>query len=114
MRIAIRTVAILALTYDVMFLATRAVIALHGDWKGMESAILAAEVAGLVAAIIFRVRFAAYVLGAFAAFSAAELTLHAIYGIRCVQSGPTHYAVLLAATLGIAIGALVRLPRAIG
>jgi len=110
MRIA-RNVAVLVLTYAAMFLATRVVIALHGDWKPMDLVTLAAEVAGLVAAIALRARFAAYILGAAAAFSAAELTLHAIYGICTVQSGPTHFAVLLAAALGIAMGALVRTPR---
>ena len=107
----VRNVAVLVLTYAAMFLATRAVIALHGDWKPMELVILAAEVAGLLAAIAFRVRFAAYILGAAAAFSAAELTLHTIYGICTVQSAPTHLAVLLAAALGIAMGALVTTPR---
>ncbi len=111
MRVTIRNVAILALAYAAMFLATQAVQALHGDWKAIDSVMLASELAGLVAALAFRARFAAYLLGAFAAFGAAELTLHAIYGIRAVQSGPTHFAVLLAALLGIAMGAFVRTPR---
>jgi len=111
MRIAARNIAVLVLSYVVMFLTTQAVVALDGGWKVIDSVGLAAEVAGLVAAIALRARFAAYLLGAFSAFSAAELTLHAIFGIRAVQSGPTHFAVLLAALLGIAMGALVRTPR---
>ena len=40
----------------------------------------------------------------FVAFQAAELAMHVIYGIRAVQGGPTHFTVMIAGILGVAIG----------
>jgi len=54
-----------------------------------------------------RVPVVAYFLAAMAAFSASELAIHLTYGVRAAQGAPTHFAVMGAGVLGVALGALL-------
>lgn len=64
----------------------------------------AAAILGLLAAMRFNARFAAPLLLVFAVFSFAELSIHTTFGLRALQGGPRHFAVLIAATLGVITG----------
>lgn len=79
-----------------------------GGWALSETGEVLAGILGVFLARRLNVITVAYVLGGFLAFSASELVLHSIYGIRSVQSGPTHFAVMLAGILGVALGAFLR------
>jgi hypothetical protein len=50
---------------------------------------------------------AAFFLAAMLAFSVSELLVHGYYGIRAAQGAPTHFAVMGAGLLGVALGALL-------
>ena len=63
---------------------------------------------GVFLAFRLRVKFIAYVLAGQLAFSLSELVLHSIYGIRAVQGGPVHFAVMAAGTIGVALGWFLR------
>jgi hypothetical protein len=84
-----------------------------GGWPATDVGLLLAE--GIAAVIAFRLQasIAAYVVLGFAAFTTAELVVHLIYGIRAAQGAPTHFAVMGAGVLGVALGAIVatKIPR---
>jgi len=77
---------------------------LLGGWPASQLGILIACGIGIYLSLRLRVRPVAYLLAGQFAFGAAELCLHSIYGIRSVQGGPTHFAVMLAGTLGVLFG----------
>mgnify|MGYP000919504445 CR=1 FL=1 len=77
---------------------------LLGGWPASQVGILIACGIGIYLAFRLHVRPVAYLLAGQLAFGVAELCLHSIYGIRSVQGGPTHFAVMLAGTLGVLFG----------
>src|SRR3954453_7625745 len=79
-----------------------------GGWAVSEVGEVLACALGVFLALRLRVKPVAYVLAGQLAFTVSELALHSIYGIRSVQSGPTHFAVMLAGTLGVALGWFLR------
>jgi hypothetical protein len=79
-----------------------------GGWPGTEISQDAAFIGALLIALALRARLIAYVWAALAAFGISELCIHAVYGIRAAQGGPTHFAVMGAAFLAVALGGLVR------
>lgn len=78
-----------------------------GGWPASESGSLLGCVTGVVIALRLRARGTAFLLAALTAYSASELTIHAIYGIRAAQGAPTHFAVMGAGALGVVFGALL-------
>jgi hypothetical protein len=76
---------------------------LHG-WPSSELMQTAALAVGVLVALRMRARVAALLMAGFLAFSLAELALHSIYGIRAVQGAPTHFAVMTAGAIGVALG----------
>jgi hypothetical protein len=50
---------------------------------------------------------AAFFFAAMLAFSVSELLVHGYYGVRAAQGAPTHFAVMGAGLLGVALGALL-------
>ena len=78
-----------------------------GGWPASELGQLLACVLGVAIGLRMRAPLAVYVLAAMAAFSASELAIHVVYGIRAVQGAPTHFAVMGAGVLGVALGALL-------
>jgi hypothetical protein len=78
-----------------------------GGWPAAEIGQLLACILGVAIALRIRAPIVAYLLAAMAAFSASELAIHSVYGIRAAQGAPTHFAVMGAAVLGVALGALL-------
>src|SRR5258705_1697676 len=78
-----------------------------GSWPATEIGQLLACALGVTIAIRMRAPATAYFLAAMAAFSASELAIHFYYGIRAAQGAATHFAVMAAGILGVAIGALL-------
>lgn len=63
--------------------------------------------ATLAASLALRATIAGYVLAGLCAFIIAESAARALWGQQSVQGGPTHFAVLGAGFLGVALGALI-------
>jgi hypothetical protein len=103
-----RNVLVLAAAYAALFLTIRMAEKLSPGWMLEDVASVGVLLAALAAAVVLRTRPAAYVTAAFAAFEVSELVFHSLYGIRSVQSGPVHFAVLAAGAMGIALGAFIR------
>jgi hypothetical protein len=78
-----------------------------GGWPATEAGQLLSCVLGVEIALRLRAPVVAYCLAAMAAFSASELAIHFVYGIRAVQGAPTHFAVIGSGILGVALGALL-------
>jgi hypothetical protein len=78
-----------------------------GGWPASEAGQLLGCVVGVAIALRMRARVTLYFLAAMAAFSASELTVHSVYSIRAAQGAPTHFAVMGAGVLGVALGALL-------
>jgi hypothetical protein len=78
-----------------------------GGWLAAEIGQLLACVLGVGIALRMRAPVVAYLLAAMAAFSASELAIHLTYGNRAAQGAPTHFAVMGAGVLGVALGALL-------
>lgn len=90
---------------------------LSGRWQATDIAQLCSCILAAIGALRFRAHMAALLITGQVAFTASELTMHSAYSIRAVQGAPTHFAVMLAATLGVLFGALsvaiiVRAPTA--
>jgi hypothetical protein len=78
-----------------------------GGWPASEVGQLVGCVIGLAIALFLRAVPVAYLAAAFVAFSASELAIHLYYGVRITQGAPTHFAVIGAGILGVALGALL-------
>ena len=91
-----------ALFWICAFLLTRVTIGF--GWQAMEITILFACAVGIGIAHRLRARLVEIGLMGMVAFQAAELAMHLMYGIRAVQGAPTHFAVIIAGTLGAMIG----------
>jgi hypothetical protein len=79
-----------------------------GGWAvGQLGEVLACAL-GVFLALRFNVKPVAYVLAGQLAFTVSELALHSVFGNGSVQGGPTHFAVMLAGTIGVALGAFLR------
>ena len=78
-----------------------------GGWPAFEVGQRVACVVGVTIALGMRAAVMAYFLAAMAAFSASELAIHLYYGIRAAQGAATHFAVMGAGILGVALGALL-------
>jgi hypothetical protein len=79
-----------------------------GGWAFSQAGEVVAGALGVFLALRLNVKPVAYVLAGQIAFSASELALHSVFGNRSVQGGPTHFAVMLAGTLGVALGWFLR------
>jgi len=79
-----------------------------GGWAASQIGEVLACALGVFFAFRMRVKLIGYVLAGQLAFAVSELALHSIYGNRSVQGGPTHFAVMLAGTLGVLLGWFLR------
>ena len=78
-----------------------------GGWPATEAGQLLACILGVAIALRMRAQLVAYFAAAMAAFSASELVIHSAYGLRAARGAPTHFAVMGAGVLGVALGALL-------
>jgi len=83
---------------------------LLGGWPASETGQLMGCVGGVLVAIQLRARGALVITAGLSAFSASELLIHLIYGLRAAQGGPTHFAVMGAALLGVVLGTTLARP----
>lgn len=104
MRHHLVSVLMLAATWGVAFVT---VLATGVQGSAREATIGLLCGGGLVASLVLRSVMASYVLAGVLAFLLAEIGAHAIWGPGSVQGGPTHLAVLAAASLGAAGSAVV-------
>ena len=66
---------------------------------------------GVAISLRINATFAAYLWSAMLAFGASELAIHLYFRIRAAQGAPTHFAVIGAGLVGVAIGALLTRSR---
>ena len=78
-----------------------------GGWPASELGQLVASVLGVAIALRLRAPVIAYFLAAMTAFSVSEVVIHLYFGIRAAQGAPTHFAVMGAGVVGVALGALL-------
>ena len=78
-----------------------------GGWPALAGGQLLACLLGVAVSLLLRAPVTAYCLAALATFSASELAIHVRYGIDAPQGEPTHFAVMCAAIVGVASGALL-------
>lgn len=76
-------------------------------WRATELAQLSACAIGVLLALRLRAHVAALFLAGQVAFTVSEFAMHSAYSIRAVQGAPTHFAVMIAATLGALLGAIL-------
>jgi len=99
--------AALALVWIVGFVLVQVGERALGGWPASEAGQLLSFVVGVAIALRLRTPVVAYVAAAMAAYSASELAIHSIYGLRAAQGAPTHFAVIGAGVIGVALGALL-------
>jgi hypothetical protein len=104
----LRGALVLAIFWVTAFILVQFGQRVAGGWAVSEVGEVLACALGVFLALRLRVKPVAYVLAGQLAFTVSELALHSIYGIRSVQGGPTHFAVMLAGTLGVALGWFLR------
>jgi hypothetical protein len=104
----IRGALVLALFWLTGFTLVQFGQRMFGGWAISQIGEVLACVLGVFLALRMRVNFIAYVLAGQLAFTLSELALHSIYGNPSVQGGPTHFAVMIAGTLGVALGWFLR------
>ncbi|HKO55506.1 MAG TPA: hypothetical protein VJ276_06470 [Thermoanaerobaculia bacterium] len=107
-----RNVLVLALYWVIGFLLIQ-LTEQHGT-VATDVAEVVAAIAGIALALWLRARVALFLVAAFGAFVTAELAIHAYYGGQSVQGAPRHFAVLGAALIGTAAGALLVARRPAG
>jgi hypothetical protein len=96
------SVAAALLVWIITFALTR--FARAEGWQAMEMTIFVSMLAGAGLARRLGARLVAVGILGLAAFQAAELAMHTLYGIQAVQGGPTHWAVMIAGVLGALFG----------
>ncbi len=89
------------------FALVQAAERLTNPWPAAEIGQLVAAAVSLGVAVRLRATIAAFLTASFAAFLLAEIAIHLLFGIRAAQGGPTHFAVLGAALIGVLLGAFV-------
>jgi len=111
---AIRNVVTLAVFWLVAFAVVQVVTRMPHSVAAVDGALLVVSVAALFVAVRVRAVVAAWIIGAFAAYAAAELTVHAIFGPGSAQGAASQWATIIAAFVGVAIAAaLLRSRRAV-
>lgn len=100
----LRGVLAIAIFWLAALLLSRLGQYVFGGWAANEVGRVLACALGVFLALRLRVKLVAYVLAGQLAFCASELLLHSIFGVRSVQGGATHFAVMLAGILGVVLG----------
>lgn len=103
----VRNVLVLAAFWLISFGLMQIAQRLFTAWQAAEIAQILGCGAGVFLAMRLRAPVAALLLAGQAAFSLSEFAMHSTYSIRAVQGAPTHFAVMIAATLGVVFGALL-------
>lgn len=102
---AVSNVMAAVVSWALLFLLARITAGI--GWWGTEVAILLGCVLGVGIARRLHARVLELGLLGMIAFQVAELAMHVAFGIRAVQSGPTHFAVMIAGVLGVVLARIV-------
>jgi hypothetical protein len=104
----VRNVLLLIITYATTFVAVQATQRFVTEESlAPIASMMLVQIVALAIARRVGARAAGYVVGCFSSTLLGEFVIQAIYGVKSIHSAPVHYAVLLAAALGIGVGALV-------
>jgi hypothetical protein len=103
----VRNLVALALVWLLGFVFVQVGERALGGWPASEAGQLVSFTAGVAMALRLRAPVVAYVAAAMAAYSASELAIHSVYGLRAAQGAASHFAVMGAGALGVALGALL-------
>jgi hypothetical protein len=104
--VAVNLVAIAA-AWLLMLIVVQVTQRLGARWFVVDACVVLATLVALGLAWRFRAHGAVLLIGAAGVFEVAEFVIHAVYGIRGAQGAPVHFAVMGAAFLGVAVGALL-------
>jgi hypothetical protein len=107
----LRNILALALFWVLSFGLVQAGSRLFDGWIASSIGEVTGAIFGIALALRLGARFAAYLLTASAAFSAAGVAIHAYYGIRAAQGAPVYFAMFVAALLAV-VGTLFVTQRA--
>lgn len=81
------------------------------DWEVDNALRIGVNIVGVLVARHLRARQVTFVLATTAIAQIAEYAIHLVYGISSVQGGPTHFAVLLSAAIGVSVSMFARNAR---
>ena len=104
----LRNAVSLAVALPLVGTVSRLAQGIGAEWPLQHALAILATIAGAGIAHRLRGHVAAFVLAVVAIAQLAEWPMHLYFGIQTVQGGPTKFALLLAAGLGLGIGVLVR------
>ena len=85
---------------------SRAAVSIGSGWPLEQGAAILGNILGVGLALRLRGRVTAFVLAVTAIAQLAEYPMHLMFGIETVQGGPTKWALILAAALGLGFGAV--------
>lgn len=88
--------------------ASRLARLVGGEWPLHASLFVIVNIAAVALARRYRARPVMYVLAVTAVSQAVEYAMHLTFGIRAVQGGPTHWAVMLAAAVAMCLAPILR------
>lgn len=99
---------VFAAFFGALGLASRFIRLVEGDWPLHAGLFVVINVAAVTLARRYRARPMMYVLAVTAVAQAVEYAMHLTFGIRAVQGGPTHWAVMLAAAVAMFLTPMLR------
>jgi hypothetical protein len=105
---ALVNVGVFAAFFGALGLASRFTRLVGGDWPLHAGLFVAINVAAVALARRYRARPVMYALAVTAIAQAVEYAMHLTFGIRAVQGGPTHWAVMVATAVAMFGARLLR------
>jgi hypothetical protein len=102
----VRNAGAFAAAMAIIGTANRAALSLGSGWQLEHATSILANILGVGVALRLRGRVAAFVLAVTAIAQLAEYPMHLMFGIGTVQGGATKWALIIAAALGLGVGAL--------
>jgi hypothetical protein len=101
-------VGVSAAFFGALGLASRFTRLVGGDWPLHAGLFVGINIAAVALARRYRARPVMYVLAITAVAQAVEYVMHLAFGIRSVQGGPTHWAVMVSAAVAMFGARLLR------
>jgi hypothetical protein len=92
---------------SILVLSDLVALAIVKAIPGWAGAVLIASVVGLLVAMRLKASFASFVLATMTAVMLSEFAIPLRYGREALRGAPTHFALLLAAAIGVLLGALL-------
>lgn len=105
----VRNAGALAAAMAIIGMVNRGAASFGSGWPLEHAASILANLVGVGLALRLRGRVAAFVLAVTAIAQLAEYPMHLMFGIGTVQGGATKWALIIAAALGLGVGAVAHL-----